>query len=112
MKKILSIIAGCLLAGSSYACGIVRSEIKVTGVIDGDTLRAEISGLPDELKKVSIRIAGIDAPEIRGKCGLEKEKARASKEFLTKKLAEARTVFLLEQWSGINTAEEYLPMFI
>lgn len=59
------------------------SEILVTGVVDGDTLRAELSGIPQPLNKVSIRLLGIDTPEIKGKCQKEKDKAQEAKKFLT-----------------------------
>lgn len=83
------LIAG-LLSGSISAqtCG----TIQVTGVIDGDTLRAEMVGAPSPLNSVSIRILGIDTPEIKGRCFAEKEKARAAKSFLSKKLSSTRAV--------------------
>lgn len=90
MKKVIAFIAGCLLAGSISAqtCG----TIQVTGVIDGDTLRAEMLGVPSPLNRVSIRISGIDTPEMKGQCDSEKEKARAAKSFLSRKLSSARAV--------------------
>lgn len=90
MKKIISLIVGCLLTSSIYAseCG----EIKITGVIDGDTLRAEMPALPDQLKKVSIRIMGVDTPEIHGKCENEKNRANEAKNFLIKKFNETKNI--------------------
>lgn len=90
MKKVITFIAGCLLAGSISAqtCG----SIQITGVIDGDTLRAELVGLPSPLDRVSIRISGIDSPEIKGQCDSEKEKAQAAKSFLIRKFSAARAV--------------------
>lgn len=73
---------------NAQTCGTIR----VIGVVDGDTLRAEMVGAPSPLNKISIRIAGIDTPEIRGKCGPEKEKARAAKRFLLDKFSAARAV--------------------
>ena len=108
-KRILSLIAGVLLAGSTsaFSCG----EIIVTGVVDGDTLRAEMVGMPDNLKKVSIRIMGIDTPEIHGRCDSEKEKAREAKEFLRTKLLATRAVtFKWMEWDkygGRILAEVY-----
>lgn len=90
MKKIIVFIAGFLLTStiSAQTCG----TIQVKGVIDGDTLRAELIGLPSPLNRVSIRISGIDTPEIRGQCDSEKEKARAAKSFLSQKLSSTRAV--------------------
>lgn len=90
MNKIIAFIAGCLvtLSINAQTCG----DIKVTGVIDGDTLRAEMIGAPKPLNHVLIRISGIDTPEIRGKCESEKEKAQEAKSFLNKKLSSAYAV--------------------
>jgi len=90
MKKLLSFLAGCLLAGTVTAqvCG----TIKITGVVDGDTLRAEIVGMYSPLNRVLIRIAGIDTPEIRGHCPQEKELAQSAKKYLSQKLLETRAI--------------------
>ena len=92
MKKILIFLIGGLLSGSISAqtCGTIR----VIGVVDGDTLRAEMIGMPKPLNKISIRIAGIDTPELKGLCDLEKEKAREVKNFLNKKFSTTSAVTL------------------
>lgn len=42
---------------------------EVTSIYDGDTFRANIKGLHSLIgERISIRVAGIDTPEIRGKC--------------------------------------------
>lgn len=109
MKKIASLIIGCLLASTIEAQ--VTGGIKVTGVIDGDTLRAEATALPDSLKKVSIRVMGIDTPEIHGKCQIEKTKALEAKEFLTRKFQETKEItFKWMEWDkygGRILAEVY-----
>jgi micrococcal nuclease len=59
-------------------CGDV--EATVTNVYDGDTLTVNIPNWPDIVgDKMSVRLLGIDAPEIRGKCAKEKELAAAAK---------------------------------
>ena len=109
MKKVIAFIAGCLVALpiNAQTCG----DIKVTGVIDGDTLRAEMIGLPKPLNHVLIRISGIDTPEIRGQCGLEKEKAQEAKSFLNKKLSSAYAVTFgsmdWDKYGGRILAEVY-----
>ena len=46
---------------------------EVTSIYDADTFRVNIEGWPDIVgKHVSIRVLGIDAPELRGKCESEK----------------------------------------
>lgn len=47
---------------------------EVTSIYDGDTFRANIKGYPRIVGyKMSIRIFGIDTPEMRAKCSKEKE---------------------------------------
>lgn len=90
MKGALLFAIGCFFLGVSVAQDC--ATIKVNGVIDGDTLKAEVPALPDHLRKVSIRIIRIDTPEIHGKCEEEKKRARQAKEFLTEKFKETHLV--------------------
>jgi micrococcal nuclease len=47
---------------------------------DGDTCYVLAPSLPESLQKMSIRILGIDTPEIRGECEQEKELALEGRE--------------------------------
>src|SRR5690606_14880276 len=49
----------------------------VLSVLDGDSLKVELPGLPAELNPVTVRIRGIDAPEAgsKAKCDAERERA-------------------------------------
>ena len=50
--------------------------VRVVSVYDGDTLRVDLAcNQPIFCENISARIRGIDAPEIRGKCDYEKERA-------------------------------------
>lgn len=54
--------------------------LKVTSIYDGDTFRADIKGYPPVVgRRMSIRINGIDTPEIKAHCEKEKILARAAK---------------------------------
>jgi endonuclease YncB( thermonuclease family) len=56
---------------------------KIDKVIDGDTVRLEVDYLPVELgNKMSLRILGIDTPELHGKCLEEIKKAQDARDFL------------------------------
>ncbi len=58
-------------------------KINAFDVYDGDTFFVDLEGVPDVLgKRIGVRLAGIDTPEIRGKCPLEKELAIEAREFL------------------------------
>ncbi|GAB6054127.1 hypothetical protein JCM17960_29470 [Magnetospira thiophila] len=62
--------------GLIYPAHVIR-------VIDGDTFWAWIEPMPDLQVKRAIRLDGIDAPEIRGKCDSERALAQRAKARLT-----------------------------
>ncbi len=55
---------------------------QVVRVIDGDTIKGLARPWPGIVAEVSLRIRGIDTPEIRGKCLEEKALANAAKTYL------------------------------
>ena len=55
---------------------------RVTTVIDGDTIKADAYLTKHLVWKPSVRLRGIDAPELRGKCAEEKRRARAARDYL------------------------------
>lgn len=59
---------------------------KLEEVIDGDTLRLEIDVGFDISQRVTVRLAGVNSPEIKTK------KGKAAKEFIEKKLKRANIV--------------------
>ncbi|MBI2256148.1 MAG: thermonuclease family protein [Proteobacteria bacterium] len=65
-----------------------RYEWPVVGVIDGDTLKIHLPGLPAELQPVKVRVRGIDTPELKGKCASEKAAAKKAGSF-TRNLIDA-----------------------
>lgn len=69
-------------------------EIRVTEVIDGDTLRGQITCLQAPLNQISIRVMGIDTPEKRGKCEGEKALAKKATAFLKGKFQQTQLVEL------------------
>ncbi|WP_286694089.1 thermonuclease family protein [Spongiibacter sp. UBA1325] len=72
---------------------VVVSEVRT--IYDGDTFRANINGWPAVVgESMSIRIKGIDTPELRGKCQSEKEAARLAKQYSVAKLRAANRVEL------------------
>ena len=71
------------------------SVSRIIKVIDGDTFRVDIHELPDIIgKNIRIRILGIDAPEINGKCAFEKELAIKARDFVQILLDNADSVIL------------------
>ena len=69
--------------------------LEVTSIYDGDTFRANIEGFPAVIgEHMSIRINGIDTPELRGKCDKEKQLAKLAKQFTVERLRAARSITL------------------
>ncbi|HED35283.1 MAG TPA: thermonuclease family protein [Gammaproteobacteria bacterium] len=78
---------------------VIVSEI--TSVYDADTFRANIAGYPAIAGvRVPIRVLGVDAPEIRGKCESEKLAARQAKQFTVEHLRSAKVVELRNMQRG------------
>lgn len=71
------------------------TALEITSIYDGDTFRANIKGFPAVIgEHMSIRINGIDTPELRGKCDKEKQLARLAKQFTVERLRAANSVVL------------------
>lgn len=81
--------------GDSVYAGAVIKPDSVVKVHDGDTFNVNIAGCPDVLcKSMPVRISGIDAPEIRGKCPQEIAGAIAAKNYLTGQVMNAKDIEL------------------
>ncbi len=65
-------LAGEIIPGPATA-DVVR-------VYDGDTLTVDAHPWPQITVRTSVRVDGVDAPEIRGKCDSEKAMAREARE--------------------------------
>jgi len=71
------------------------AEGVVAAVRDGDTLTVTIAGWPEAAgDKVGVRLAGVDAPEMRSKDPTERERAMAAKR-LTQTVAPPGTTVTL-----------------
>ncbi|MBK8456382.1 MAG: thermonuclease family protein [Phyllobacteriaceae bacterium] len=51
-------------------------EATVVRVVDGDTIKVDAHIWPGQTLRVSVRLRGVDAPEIKGKCLDERAAAR------------------------------------
>jgi len=88
----LSLVASLWSAPIQYGSVIVS---KVVSVYDGDTFKADIEHYPDLIgKNINIRVNGVDTPEIRGKCQLEKDLAYRARD-LTKTFLERADIVVL-----------------
>jgi len=92
MKALFCMI--CLIGVIFAQYGDATLDI-ILSVYDGDTFRGDIKGYPPIIgRSISIRIYGIDAPEIRSKKPSEKLKARAAKKLLTSLLSNRRVTLV------------------
>jgi endonuclease YncB( thermonuclease family) len=102
LKK-LFLIALCIGVFSVQAApeyGTV-SVSRVISVYDGDTFRVDIDSLPPIVgKNIPIRLNGVDTPEIQGKCQYEKDLALKARDFVRKKLANAKEINLTKLQRG------------
>ncbi len=55
---------------------------RVVSVYDGDTLTVDAEPWPGLTARTSVRVAGVDTPEIRGKCQSEKDLAVRARDFV------------------------------
>jgi len=80
--------------------GMIAVE-RVISIYDADTFRVDIAGYPPIIgERMPIRVSGIDAPELRGKCQQEKGRAREAKQFTVAALRSAQTIELHNMQRG------------
>lgn len=99
MKKLLTLIVVLFIVG---CCNISIAQKypdieNVTFVrnYDGDTITVDIDGWPSIIgDDISIRVRGIDTPEIRGKCPKERDIAYMVKRFVYLELVNAKSIMI------------------
>jgi len=103
MKKLAFLILPFLLLPSySFAksFGDYQGAVYLRNY-DGDTITFNLPGLhPIIGEKISIRINGIDTPEIRGKCEKEKYDAKQAKKMVADILKDAEKIVLRNMERG------------
>ena len=102
MKLIFLILAFLLLPSYSLAksYGNYQGAIYVRNY-DGDTIIFNLPGLHPLIgDKITIRINGINTPEIRGKCDKEKYDAKQAKEMVADILKDAEQITLKNMERG------------
>ena len=67
-------------------CATVKAQVAtdawVTGAYDGDTIYVEAAIWPNMTWTGGVRVLGVDTPEIRGRCQLEKDLAVLSRDYV------------------------------
>lgn len=96
---ILLFIPSIIFAANKDYGSVIVSEI--TSIYDADTFTANIEGYPPIAgERISIRILGIDAPELRGKCESEKIAASIAKQHTVQALRSAKVIELKDMQRG------------
>ncbi len=68
---------------------------EVVSIYDADTFRVNIKNYPAVIgERISIRVLGVDAAEMRGECEKEKHLAQLAKQFTVKHLRAAKVITL------------------
>ncbi len=92
----LLLIVFCIYFSLPASADVLLQPTDIVSVYDGDTFTVNIGGCPELFcSRLPVRINGIDTPEIRGKCQEEKEKAKAAKQFLADRMAQAKRIDLI-----------------
>jgi len=77
----------------AYAADFLEMrEFRGNVCYDGDTCYVSAPVLPGKLSKMSVRVLGIDTPEIKGKCEKEKELALIGRQTANKLFRAAKTI--------------------
>ena len=85
----------------SSAAGADDLPVEVVRVYDGDTVTVNVPGWPDIVgREIGVRIKGIDAPEIRGKCEQEKLAAVKARDAAAGFLAGSQRVSIVDPVRG------------
>jgi endonuclease YncB( thermonuclease family) len=97
----IKVIIVCVLSMCSYPEALKDIKFdnvvvdKITSVYDGDTFRANIKGYPKIVGyRMSIRILGIDTPELKAKCKREKDLAINAKRLTASMLGDGKRIEL------------------
>ena len=89
---LFTVLITSALSKETYGSVVVS---KVISIYDGDTFKVNIEGYPAIVgEKMSVRVNGIDTPEIKGKCAKEKELAHKAKQIVVELMKKAKVVEL------------------
>ena len=89
-KFLLSLLL--IIIGTPVYSEIKMREYRDRVCYDGDTCYIIYESLPESLQKMSIRVLGIDTPEIKGNCNKEKELALEAREFANSVFKAAKSI--------------------
>lgn len=82
--SVFALLSALLVARPAIAGEVLPGPVmgRVLKVLDGDTLIVRARVWVGQDIEIKVRISGIDAPEMRGRCADEREHARAARDYL------------------------------
>jgi micrococcal nuclease len=96
MNVLLTVLLFFVLSLSAFAYDDIIG-VQYVRCHDGDTCTVNIDHLPDIFgARLSIRLAGLDTPELHGKCAKETHLALQAKRFTTSMLSNAKVIGLTD----------------
>lgn len=94
MRRLALTILLLALATSAFAADLA---VTVVRVVDGDTIRVRvIEPTPEILRDNSVRLRGVDAPELHDKRLYLRVKAQAAKAWLSERVREGDVLTLID----------------
>lgn len=112
LQSILVVFGLTILQGIAFGADIKMREFRGNLCYDGDTCYITMPALPQSLSKMSVRILGIDTPEIKGKCKEEKGMALLGRKFANNLFKNARDIefknLKWDKYGGRVLADVYL----
>ena len=95
---VLIVLRSLLIAATAISTAVAQQAITVDQVVrvyDGDTITVNIDQWPAVVgQAISVRIRGIDTPEIRGQCQQEKQQAKKARDCVKSSLSSAQHITL------------------
>ncbi len=106
--RLLFLIVALATTGASSVPGPM--PVEVLEVKDGDTLKVRVNIWLNQYVIVSVRVLGVDTPEMRAKCRKERIGAEAAKEFVKVITTEGVTLRNVKygKYAGRVLAEVYV----
>lgn len=105
----------CLEAGIAAAADLYEGPVQaeVVRVIDGDTIVVDARPWPGQIIETSVRVRGVDTPELRSSCPAEKLAANTAKDYVLSLVPIGQTVKLRhiagDKYFGRVVADVELP---
>lgn len=92
-RRVLA-LALVVLGGPAASREIVPGPLaaEVVEIVDGDTIAVRVHVWLGQLVETRVRLLGVDAPELRGRCAEERGRAERAREWLRERIGRGEVV--------------------